>query len=82
MEDVGTFYCHLVYFAAFGTFCVHLVHIGMSWLFGIFFPFWYVVPRKIWQPCLKLNVIGCPDGAMVTATASGTEDRGLRAPPV
>jgi hypothetical protein len=21
------------------------------WLFGIFFPFWYVVPRKIWQPC-------------------------------
>jgi hypothetical protein len=20
-------------------------------LFGIFFPFWYVVPRKIWQPC-------------------------------
>jgi hypothetical protein len=19
-------------------------------LFGIFFPFWYVVPRKIWQP--------------------------------
>jgi hypothetical protein len=21
------------------------------WLFGIFFPFWYFVPRKIWQPC-------------------------------
>jgi hypothetical protein len=20
------------------------------WPFGIFFPFWYVVPRKIWQP--------------------------------
>jgi hypothetical protein len=19
--------------------------------FGVFFPFWYVVPRKIWQPC-------------------------------
>jgi hypothetical protein len=19
--------------------------------FGIFFPFWYIVPRKIWQPC-------------------------------
>jgi hypothetical protein len=18
---------------------------------GMFFPFWYVVPRKIWQPC-------------------------------
>jgi hypothetical protein len=25
----------------FGTFCIHLVH---------FFPFWYHVPRKIWQP--------------------------------
>jgi hypothetical protein len=21
------------------------------WLFGVFFLFWYVVPRKIWQPC-------------------------------
>jgi hypothetical protein len=21
------------------------------WLLGIFFPFWYVVQRKIWQPC-------------------------------
>jgi hypothetical protein len=20
------------------------------WYFGIFFPFWYFVPRKIWQP--------------------------------
>jgi hypothetical protein len=23
----------------------------MSRYFGIFFPFWYVVARKIWQPC-------------------------------
>jgi hypothetical protein len=22
----------------------------MLWLFGIFFPFWYFVARKIWQP--------------------------------
>jgi hypothetical protein len=22
------------------------------WSFGIFYPFWYFVPRKIWQPCL------------------------------
>jgi hypothetical protein len=21
------------------------------WSFGTFFPFWYFVPRKIWQPC-------------------------------
>jgi hypothetical protein len=26
----------------FGTFYGHLVH---------FYPFWYVEPRKIWQPC-------------------------------
>jgi hypothetical protein len=30
----------------FVMFCGHSV-----WLFGIFFLFWYVVPRKIWQPC-------------------------------
>jgi membrane protease YdiL (CAAX protease family) len=24
------------------------------WLFGLFFPFWYVVPRKIWQPWFLL----------------------------
>jgi hypothetical protein len=23
------------------------------WLFGIFFPFWYVAARKIWQPWVK-----------------------------
>jgi hypothetical protein len=28
-------YCHLVYFTA------------ILWPFGIFFPFWYFVPRKI-----------------------------------
>jgi ABC-type long-subunit fatty acid transport system fused permease/ATPase subunit len=28
----------------FGVFCVYLVY-----TFGIFFLFWYVVPRKIWQ---------------------------------
>jgi hypothetical protein len=24
--------------------------------FGIFFPFWYVVPRKIWQPWSELEM--------------------------
>jgi hypothetical protein len=44
MKDVGKFplfYCHLVYLWPFDIFCGH---------FGIFFPFWYVVQRKIWQP--------------------------------
>jgi hypothetical protein len=26
------------------------------WQFGIFFPFWYDTPRKIWQPCVSLPV--------------------------
>jgi hypothetical protein len=37
------FYCHLVYVC-----CGHLVH---------FQPFLYVVPRKIWQPCVHLSYI-------------------------
>jgi hypothetical protein len=58
MEDDGIFYGHLVYFTVF---CCIL------WTFGkvrgnliYFFPFWYFVTRKIWQPwanpflfCLK-----------------------------
>jgi hypothetical protein len=49
MKDVGKFYVHLVYFTAIlyilGPFVIFCGH------FGIFFPFWYVVPTKIWQPC-------------------------------
>jgi hypothetical protein len=48
MENSGILYSHFVYFTAkwyilwlFGTFGGYLVY---------FFPFWYVVPRKIWQP--------------------------------
>jgi hypothetical protein len=41
MEVVGLFDGDLVYFTNIWY---------ILWLFGIFFPFWYVVPRKIWQP--------------------------------
>jgi hypothetical protein len=48
MEDDGILYRHLVNFTVL---CYIL------WAFGIvrgnlvyFFPFWYIVPRKIWQP--------------------------------
>jgi hypothetical protein len=34
---------------SFGIFCGSLVHF-MVILVVLFFPFWYVVPRKIWQP--------------------------------
>jgi hypothetical protein len=41
IEDVGIYYGHLAYVTAI---CYVL------WSFGAFTPFWYVVPRKIWQP--------------------------------
>jgi hypothetical protein len=40
VRPFGLFYGHLVYFVAIWY---------VFWLFGIFFPFWYVAPRKIWQ---------------------------------
>jgi hypothetical protein len=43
MEDVCAFYGRLVYFTAI---------LYILWPFGIF---WYVVPRKIWQPCSRLG---------------------------
>jgi hypothetical protein len=48
MEYVDIFYIHLMYFTA----TLHIL-----WPFDIFYgyfsPFWYVVPRKIWQPCFE-----------------------------
>jgi hypothetical protein len=45
MTDLGK--CHFVHF-------IHLMAIGYILRpFGYIFPFWYVVPRKIWQPCLR-----------------------------
>jgi hypothetical protein len=51
MEDVGIFYGHLVHFTVL---CYIL------WTFGIvlgnlvyFSPFWYFVPKIIWQPCTE-----------------------------
>jgi hypothetical protein len=41
MEDVGIFYAHLGYFVA-------IWYILRP--FGIFFRFWHLSPRKIWQP--------------------------------
>jgi hypothetical protein len=47
MEDVGIFgpffifYSQMFYFMAIGY---------ILWSSGIFLPFWYAVPRKIWQP--------------------------------
>jgi hypothetical protein len=35
-----------MYLMAIWYFCAH---------FGMFFPFWFVLRRKIWQPCFKFH---------------------------
>jgi hypothetical protein len=50
MEDVGLFYGHSVHFTSI-WYILWPLGIHILWLFGTFPPFWYVVPRKIWQPC-------------------------------
>jgi hypothetical protein len=48
IKDVGKLYGHLVYFTAISYILWPLeIFFGR---FGIFSPFWYIVPRKIWQP--------------------------------
>jgi hypothetical protein len=45
---------------AIWSFCGHMLYFVdiyyFLWLFGIFFKFWYVVPRQIWQPCLMIGL--------------------------
>jgi hypothetical protein len=45
MGTIGIFYGYLDH-------CVFNVHLVFLSSIGIFAPFWYIVPRKIWQPCL------------------------------
>jgi hypothetical protein len=50
MEDVGIFYGHLVYI----FYRLLVFFIDIWYIFGNFVyfpPFWYVVPRNIWQHC-------------------------------
>jgi hypothetical protein len=52
MKDVGKFYGCLIYFTyiqPFRIFYGHLVYFAVILVY--FLRFWYVVPRKIWQPC-------------------------------
>jgi hypothetical protein len=67
MEDVGMGMCILLVYStancyvllSFFMFYSHLLCFMPKWytfwLFGIFFPFWYVAARKIWQPCFKVR---------------------------
>jgi hypothetical protein len=47
-DPFGLIYGHLVYFMV--IWCI-------LWSFGIFFSFWYDVPRKIWQACKKVTFV-------------------------
>jgi hypothetical protein len=49
MEHIGIFHIHLEFFTALLVYFVVIRYI--FWSFGIFLPFWFVVKRKIWQPC-------------------------------
>jgi hypothetical protein len=62
LEDVGVYKAIWSIFRPFGLFFGHLVYFTaiwyifwsfwyILWLLAIFLPLWYVVPRKIWQPC-------------------------------
>jgi hypothetical protein len=52
MEDVCIFMNN---WSILLTFCISYGHFVYFVVFDIyFFQFWYVVPRKIWQPCRPL----------------------------
>jgi hypothetical protein len=67
MKVVAKLYGHFVYCTTtwyivwpFGIFCGHLVYFVAIWvyfmairyiLWSFWRMFWYVVPRKTWQPC-------------------------------
>jgi hypothetical protein len=39
----------------FGIFNDHLINMYIFCTFGVLSPFWFTVPRKIWQPCLGVE---------------------------
>jgi hypothetical protein len=54
MENVEIYSGHFEYFTAIGY--VHFMGILEFLLsFDRFRPLWYIVPRKIWQPCANLT---------------------------
>jgi hypothetical protein len=63
MKYLRIFYDHFGILRPFGVFYGHLVYFVVIWYVYIF-PFWYVTPTKIWQPCLGVrpncNIIRVP----------------------
>jgi hypothetical protein len=55
MEDVGMFYDHWVLFTAIWN---TLWPCGKCYGYLVyFFPFRFVVPRKVWQPCVRSTLL-------------------------
>jgi hypothetical protein len=51
----GIFYVQMVYFIAkWYILWPPIWYMYILYSFCIFFPFWYVVPGKIWQPCVNI----------------------------
>jgi hypothetical protein len=42
----------------YGHFAYFVVILHILWSFWYIFPFWYVVPNKIWQPWSRIGSIG------------------------
>jgi hypothetical protein len=61
VDDVGIFMPILSIFRPNGLFYGHLVQFVVIWY--LFYPFWYVVLRKIWQPCAMGHNKRATDGA-------------------
>jgi hypothetical protein len=53
MEKVGKLYANLEHITAIWYFESHLVILQFSFNLVFFAPFWYIVPRKIWQSCSR-----------------------------
>jgi hypothetical protein len=59
---LGKFWRALLVYFTYGHLVHYTVFYYILWTFGavrgIFFPFWYFVPREIWQPCCRLRRLG------------------------
>jgi hypothetical protein len=62
MEKVVTFFGRLEYLKAIWSILWPIGNLVAIWY--IFLPLWYILPRKIWQPCLRANQLIDPETKM------------------
>jgi hypothetical protein len=82
MQDVGIFLAILSSLRPNGIFYGHLVHFVVDWY--IFFPFWYFLPRNIWQPgsecldgcCKKIDGVVTARGSNFAEKFARSKNRG------